>query len=93
MPAQMRVRSSCLILLCACFVSSGQEVLPNTEPLTLTGDLSVQMVAGIDKFFMREIERSVGQRRMLWQRDFSSVAAYEKSVQPTVTDCARLSAP
>ena len=78
----MRVRFSCLILFWACSVSPAQEVLPNTQPLTLTGDLSAQMVAGIDEFFMREIERSVGQRRMLWQRDFSSVAAYENSVQP-----------
>ena len=28
--------------------------LPGTQPLTLTGDLSAQMVAGIDKFLPRE---------------------------------------
>ena len=33
--------------------------LPATQPLTLQGDLSAQMVAGIDKFLMREIEQSV----------------------------------
>src|SRR5262245_9523252 len=57
-------------------------LLPGCKPLTLEGDLSAQMVAGIDRFLMREIERSVQERRKLWQRDFSSVEAYEKSVQP-----------
>ncbi len=53
-----------------------------TRPLTMTGDLSAQMVAGIDQFLMREIERSAGERPKYWQRDFTSHAAYENSVQP-----------
>jgi len=40
------------------------------------------MVAGIDRFLMREIEQSVEARPKLWQRDFSSPEAYEMSVQP-----------
>jgi dienelactone hydrolase len=40
------------------------------------------MVAGIDKFLMREIERCAGERQKFWQRDFSSTAAYDKSVEP-----------
>src|SRR5688572_5508218 len=57
------------------------EPLPGTQPLTWEGDLSARMVAGIDKFFMGELDRSVVERQKLWQRDFSSRAAYEKSVQ------------
>ena len=57
------------------------EVLPGTEPLTWEGDVSARMVAGIDKFLMGELDRSVVERQKLWQRDFSSRAAYEKSVQ------------
>src|SRR2546426_623758 len=53
-----------------------------TQPLTWQGDLSAQMVAGIDKFLMREIERAVGERQKLWHRDFSSRGAYESSLQP-----------
>jgi len=64
------------------FAGAAQEVLPNTKPLTLRGDLSAQMVAGIDKFLMREIEQSTGDRQNFWKRDFSSAEAYEKSVQP-----------
>jgi dienelactone hydrolase len=40
------------------------------------------MVAGIDTFLMREIERSVAERPKLWQREVASREAYEKSVQP-----------
>ena len=40
------------------------------------------MVAGIDQFLLREIERSIGERQKFWQRNFSSPDSYEKSVQP-----------
>jgi hypothetical protein len=38
-------------------------------------------MVGIDKFLMGQLDRSVMERQKLWQRDFSSRAAYEKSVQ------------
>jgi len=78
----MRVRLSWLIPLWACCASLAQEVLPNTQPLTLQGDLSTQMVAGIDKFLTRETEHSIGDRQQFWQRDFSSIPACETSVAP-----------
>ncbi len=78
----MKLRLSGAILLWACLGSLAQEVLSNTQPLTLTGDLSAQMVAGIDRFLTAETNRSIGERQRLWQRDFSSVEAYDKSVQP-----------
>ncbi len=58
----------------------GAKPLAGTQPLFLEGDLSAQMVAGIDRFLRRELEQSVGARQKLWQRDFSSNEAYEKSV-------------
>src|SRR5438034_761491 len=75
------------LILVAWLLSSpltAQEVtpLPGSGPLTRQGDLSAQMVAGIDKFFMREIERSVQERQKFWKRDFSSREAYERSLQP-----------
>lgn len=54
--------------------------LPGTTPLTLDGDLSAQMVAGADQFLLREIERSPAGRAAKWKRDFSSGAAYARSV-------------
>jgi dienelactone hydrolase len=66
----------------ACVACLAQEALPDTQPLTLQGDLSAQMVAGIDRFLTRETEQSIGERQKYWQRDFSSAEAYDKSVQP-----------
>src|ERR1051325_4963512 len=68
----------------SCVPSFGQslETLPQTQPLTWDGDLSARMVEGIDRFLMREIERSVQERQKLWHRDVSSRDAYAKSVQP-----------
>ena len=78
----MRVRLFRLIPLWACCASLAQEVLPNTQPLTFGGDLSAQMVAGIDKFLTRQTAQSIAERPKYWQRDFSSVEAYDRSVQP-----------
>jgi dienelactone hydrolase len=58
------------------------EPLPETKPLSCGGDLAAQMVAGIDKYLMRELAASVEKRKQYWKPDFSSVEAYRKSVQP-----------
>src|SRR5690349_13616341 len=58
------------------------EILPSTQRLSRQGDFSTQMVAGIDTFLMRELDYSVAERLKLWNRDCSSAAAYEKSIQP-----------
>ena len=71
-----------MILLWACLASLAQEVLPHTQPLTLQGDLSAQMVAGIDRLLTRLTAQSIGERQQYWQRDFSSAEAYDRSVQP-----------
>jgi len=63
-------------------VAQDNAPLPGTSPLTMQGDLSAQMVEGIDKFLLREIERAPEARTKLWQRDFSSREAYEASVAP-----------
>src|SRR5882762_4746704 len=57
-------------------------VLPGTTPLTGDGDLSVKMLDGAHQFIEAEIERSVSSRLKLWNRDLSSPAAYERSVEP-----------
>jgi dienelactone hydrolase len=59
-----------------------QDSLTGTQPLTLPGDLSAQMVAGIDRFLTRETEQSIGAREKYWKRDFTSITAYDESVQP-----------
>ena len=48
------------------------------------------MVAGIDRFLMRETERAVPERGRFWARDFASPAAYAASVQTNRVRLARL---
>ncbi|MCI0746620.1 MAG: prolyl oligopeptidase family serine peptidase [Verrucomicrobia subdivision 3 bacterium] len=77
------MRTVGLIVLMA-FSAFGAEPksLPGTQPLTWTNDLSRAMVGGIDLFLMRETAAAPTRRTNLWQRDFSSVSGYAKSVEP-----------
>jgi hypothetical protein len=64
--------------------------LPGTAPLETQGDLAEQMVAGIDRFLLREIDASVDKRARHWKRDFSSREAYDKSVAPNRARLAKI---
>lgn len=57
-------------------------LLPNTQRLEMSGDLSAQMLAGIDAFLVRELGDSITSRAAYWQRDLTSAATYARSVQP-----------
>ncbi|HLY12200.1 MAG TPA: PVC-type heme-binding CxxCH protein [Planctomycetota bacterium] len=56
--------------------------LPGTAPLEMNGDLAADMVSGIDRFLLKEIEASVLRRAGLWKRDPRSKEQYESSVTP-----------
>lgn len=56
--------------------------LPGTLPLTMGGDIASNLVAGVDRFLLREIDRSVDRRAKYWNRDFSSDEAYNRSIEP-----------
>ncbi len=56
--------------------------LPLTEPLTISGDIASNLVAGVDRFLLREIDQSVERRGQFWKRDVSSGDAYAASVAP-----------
>ena len=53
-----------------------------TKLLTMEGDLASELVSGADRFLLKELEQSIGEREVRWNRDFSSPAAYEKSIEP-----------
>ncbi len=61
--------------------SRNLETLPDTGELTWGGDLSARMVAGIDRFLMGRLEAAPEERKTLWERDYSSDAAYARSVE------------
>ncbi len=56
--------------------------LPGTQPLQAEAPLDVLMVQGIDRFSLREIQRSAVERDQLWNRNYSSVDEYVASIQP-----------
>ncbi len=56
--------------------------MPNTQPLTNQGDIPAQMVAGIDKYLLRELASSIKNRTSLWNRDITSTRAYLQSIEP-----------
>ncbi|MBM3846118.1 MAG: hypothetical protein FJ405_07530 [Verrucomicrobia bacterium] len=55
--------------------------LTGTRPLTLTGDITSNLVAGVDRFLLHETARSVERRPQFWNRDFTSPEAYNRSIQ------------
>src|SRR5438874_1327544 len=56
--------------------------LPGTKPLEMKGDIASELVAGVDRFLLKQIEKSVEGRTKFWKRDFSSPEAYDKSIEP-----------
>src|SRR2546423_15679783 len=71
----------CIVVLATLQTEAEDSKLAGTVLLTTQGDLSAQMVAGIDRFLMRELEQSVSNRPALWHRDFSSASAYDHSIE------------
>ncbi len=63
-------------------VGEQNEPLANTKSLEIEGDIAMQLVAGVDKFLLREIDNSVESRAKHWQRDYSSPENYNKSIEP-----------
>jgi hypothetical protein len=78
----MRPTLSVLTLVLVLASLQSAEPLPGTKPLTVDGDLAAKMVEGIDKYLMRELGETGAKRKQFWKPDFSSVEAYEKSVEP-----------
>ena len=72
---------ACAIWFAVSAYLHAQTLLPDSPALTLEGDIAAQMVEGVDRFLLREIEQSIGRRTKHWQRDLSSPAAYDASVQ------------
>src|SRR5436309_3276542 len=59
-----------------------QEVLPGTKVLTWDGNLAAKMLDGAHQFIDEKINESITSRTRFWNRDFSSLKAYQQSVEP-----------
>jgi dienelactone hydrolase len=70
-------------LFAATIVSAAeQRPFPGTAPLEMEGDIAAQLVDGVDRFLLRETERSVERRAEHWKPEFSSVDGYIRSLEP-----------
>jgi dienelactone hydrolase len=75
----------CLYLFAPSAIAVAEEYgppLPDTRPLSLTGDIASELVAGVDRFLLKQIDLSAASRAKYWKRDFSSHDAYRVSVEP-----------
>ncbi|MGH8189089.1 MAG: dienelactone hydrolase family protein, partial [Steroidobacteraceae bacterium] len=57
-------------------------VLPGTTELKSEGDLSAEMIAGIERYLDGGLAQSIAERGKFWKRDFASAPAYESSIAP-----------
>lgn len=77
---------TCLVFLSAAAgtatLADEPVALPGTQPLTMEGDIASQLVDGVDKFLLRELEKSGERRAKFWKYDRSSAEAYNKSIEP-----------
>src|SRR5260221_746421 len=64
--------------------------LANTRLLAEPGDIASNLVAGVDRFLLRELDRSQERRGRYWHRDYSSVEAYSLSVETNRARLARI---
>lgn len=59
---------------------AADNIIPGTKLLTIEEPLDEVMVAGIDRFAMKELAMSPARRDQAWQRDFSGIADYKRSI-------------
>ncbi|TKJ25058.1 MAG: hypothetical protein CEE41_04810 [Hadesarchaea archaeon B3_Hades] len=74
----------CALIMTRSTVATAQAParITGTEPLTLEGDIASHLVAGVDRFLLGELEKSIERRGRHWSYDFSSQEAYSASVEP-----------
>src|SRR6187455_1856 len=71
-----------IVLLTPLRALAQESGLPGADPLLNQGDFSAQMVAGIDRFLMQEIDHARMNRSQFWNRDAQTRAGYNSSVRP-----------
>jgi hypothetical protein len=65
-------------------------VFRDTKPLKMEGDIASELVEGVDRFLLGELEKSVERRADFWELDVTSSNAYQASVQENRERLARI---
>jgi dienelactone hydrolase len=79
------IQLTCLLVVLALaepLLAAEPTPLPNTKPLTLEGDIASQLVDGVDRCLLKEIDKSVEGRERHWNRDFTTAEKYSASIEP-----------
>jgi len=77
-------------LLAVVSFSVNGESLPGTRPLTAEGDLSAQMVAGMDRWLVQERIRVDESRQETWKARTATVEAWEKAATSLRAELAQM---
>jgi len=64
--------------------------LPGTAKLDWEGDIVEKLIEAAEAFFLAETLETAGRQESFWQRDLSSVPAYEKSLEANRKELARI---
>jgi len=64
--------------------------LPGTVKLDWEGDIVEKLIVAADAFFLAETLETVKRQESFWQRDMSSVEAYEQSIEANRKELARI---
>jgi dienelactone hydrolase len=62
--------------------SDTARTLKGTDPLTMEGDIASQLVDGVDKFLLREIDAAGKNRERFFRRDMATVRSYTEGLEP-----------
>lgn len=63
--------------------------LPGTDKLTLQGDIASELVSGVDRFLLKQLDESVKKRVANWPKPTGTESVYEKSLEPLRNDYAK----
>jgi len=79
-----------LLMMAGGSLHAADKSLPGTKPLTLDRPLDEVMVAGIDRFALRELNDSVAKRNALWKLDDIKADQWDQALAPRRTRFAEL---
>ncbi|MHC4626966.1 MAG: dienelactone hydrolase family protein [Planctomycetota bacterium] len=88
----MGIFTACaLVVVCSAMTAAQpRSRIAGTELLELEGDVASHLVAGVDRFLLGELEKSIERRRRHRDYDFSSPSAYAESVESNRNRLARI---
>lgn len=82
-PVNFKLAMASLLLATVCSSSllAQDEIFPGTQPLKIEGDIASQLVDGVDRFLIRELDASVAKRVQKWPTPHGPDGKYDEAVE------------